>query len=173
MFSSVLSCFSLCPQESPEPGRSSIYRSLVVNTSKEMMCFSDFPMPAEFPNYMHNSQLLQYFRLYTEHFHLLRYIQFQVIAVLTYQQYLITHLYILSCEVENIKYYVSTCTFLIQTKVRSVTKRPDFSLSGQWDVVTINRDGGEERHIFDAVLVCSGHYTRPATPLSDFPGQWS
>ncbi|XP_039985728.1 flavin-containing monooxygenase 5-like isoform X2 [Xiphias gladius] len=118
---------------SPEPERSSIYRSLVVNTSKEMMCFSDFPMPADYPNYMHNSQLLQYFRLYAEHFHLLRYINFQ-------------------------------------TTVRSVTQRPDFSLSGQWDVVTINRDGAEERHVFDAVLVCSGHYTHPALPLSDFPG---
>ncbi|XP_018525670.1 flavin-containing monooxygenase 5 [Lates calcarifer] len=120
-------------KESPEPERSSIYRSLVVNTSKEMMCFSDFPMPADYPNYMHNSELLQYFRLYAEHFHLLRYINFQ-------------------------------------TTVRSVTQRPDFSLSGQWDVVTINRDGEEERHVFDAVLVCSGHYTQPALPLSDFPG---
>lgn len=72
-------CFPLCPQESPEPDRSSMYRSLVVNTSKEMMCFSDFPMAADYPNYMHNSQLLQYFRLYAEHFDLLKYIHFQVI----------------------------------------------------------------------------------------------
>ncbi|XP_042339514.1 dimethylaniline monooxygenase [N-oxide-forming] 2-like, partial [Plectropomus leopardus] len=56
------------------------------------------------------------------------------------------------------------------TKVRSVKQRPDFSLSGQWDVVTMNRDGEEERHIFDAVLVCTGHYTHPALPLSDFTG---
>ncbi|KAI3368948.1 hypothetical protein L3Q82_025921 [Scortum barcoo] len=123
-------------KESPEPERSSIYRSLVVNTSKEMMCFSDFPMPADYPNYMHNSQLLQYLRLYAEHFHLLRYIHFQ-------------------------------------TTVRSVTQRPDFSLYGQWDIVTINVDGQEERHVFDAVLVCSGHYTHPSLPLSAFPGHES
>ncbi|XP_074492059.1 dimethylaniline monooxygenase [N-oxide-forming] 2-like [Sebastes fasciatus] len=120
-------------KESPEPERSSIYRSLVVNTSKEMMCFSDFPMPADYPNYMHHSQLLQYFRLYADHFDLLRYINFQ-------------------------------------TTVRSVTQRPDFPLSGQWDIVTVNRDGDEERHVFDAVMVCSGHYTHPTIPLSDFPG---
>lgn len=65
-------------QESSEPGRASIYRSLVANTSKEMMCFSDFPMPADFPNYLHHSQLLQYLRLYAERFDLLRYIRFQV-----------------------------------------------------------------------------------------------
>ncbi|XP_035504528.2 flavin-containing monooxygenase 5 isoform X1 [Scophthalmus maximus] len=120
-------------KESPVPEQSSIYRSLVVNTSKEMMCFSDFPMPAEYPNYMHHSQLLKYFRLYAEHFQLLRYINFQ-------------------------------------TTVRSVTQRPDFSLSGQWDIVTINRDGEEERHVFDAVLVCKGPNTHPVLPLSDFPG---
>ncbi|XP_039896094.1 flavin-containing monooxygenase 5-like isoform X1 [Simochromis diagramma] len=120
-------------RETPEPDRTSIYRSLVVNTSKEMMCFSDFPMPSDYPNFMHNSQLLQYFRLYAEHFDLLRYINFQ-------------------------------------TTVRSVLQRPDFSLSGQWEVVTINKNGQEERHIFDAILVCSGHYTHPTLPLSDFQG---
>ncbi|XP_054458146.1 dimethylaniline monooxygenase [N-oxide-forming] 2-like [Anoplopoma fimbria] len=120
-------------KESPEPERSSIYRSLVVNTSKEMMCFSDFPMPADYPNYLQHSQLMQYFRLYADHFDLLRHICFQ-------------------------------------TTVRSVTQRPDFSVSGQWDVVTVNVAGEEESHVFDAVLVCSGHYTHPALPLSDFPG---
>ncbi|CAJ1060081.1 dimethylaniline monooxygenase 5-like isoform X2 [Labrus bergylta] [Xyrichtys novacula] len=120
-------------KETPEPERANIYRSLVVNTSKEMMCFSDYPMPPNYPNYMHNSQLLQYYRLYAEHFDLLRHIHFK-------------------------------------TTVRSVTQRADFSESGQWDVVTVNRDGEEERHVFDAVLVCSGHYTHPALPLTDFPG---
>lgn len=120
-------------KDSPEPERSNIYQSLVVNTSKEMMCFSDFPMPAEYPNYMLNSQLLQYFTLYAEHFDLLKYIHFQ-------------------------------------TTVRSVTQRPDFASSGQWEVVTISKDGGEERHVFDGILVCSGHYTHPALPLAHFQG---
>ncbi|XP_076009748.1 dimethylaniline monooxygenase [N-oxide-forming] 2-like [Genypterus blacodes] len=120
-------------KESPDPDRGSIYHSLVVNTSKEMMCYSDFPMPADYPNYMPHSQLLQYFKLYAEHFDLLRYIQFQ-------------------------------------TTVKSVRQRADFACSGQWDVVTINSDGEEERQIFDGVLVCSGLYTRPYLPLQDFPG---
>lgn len=37
--------------------------------------------------------------------------------------------------------------------------------------MTENRDGGEERHIFDAVICCSGHYTYPNLPLKDFPGK--
>ncbi|XP_030228453.1 dimethylaniline monooxygenase [N-oxide-forming] 5 isoform X8 [Gadus morhua] len=60
-----------------ESERTSIYRSLVTNTSKEMMCFSDFPMPADYPNYLHNAQLLQYYRLYADHFGLRRHIRFQ------------------------------------------------------------------------------------------------
>lgn len=120
-------------KESTEPDQASIYRSLVTNTSKEIMCFSDFPMPAEYPNYLHNSELLQYFRLYADHFHLHRHIRFQ-------------------------------------TRVKRVVQRPDFSASGQWDVVTMDKDGREERHVFDAVLVCSGQYVLPSLPLSDFPG---
>ncbi|XP_041646427.1 flavin-containing monooxygenase 5-like [Cheilinus undulatus] len=58
----------------------------------------------------------------------------------------------------------------VRTTVRSVTQRADFSESGRWDVVTVTRNGDEERHVFDTVLVCSGHYTHPALPLTDFPG---
>lgn len=65
-------------QETVEPDQGSIYRSLVTNTSKEIMSFSDFPVPADYPNYLHNTELLQYFRLYAKHFHLHRYIRFQV-----------------------------------------------------------------------------------------------
>ncbi|XP_056621331.1 si:dkey-239i20.4 isoform X2 [Triplophysa dalaica] len=118
-------------KETQEMERTSIYRSLIANTSKEMMCFSDFPMPDHFPNYMHNSLVVQYFRIYTDHFDLRRYIHFQ-------------------------------------TTVRSVRQRPDFSASGQWDVVTTGRDGREEKHVFDGVLVCTGQYTQPTTPA--FPG---
>ncbi|XP_067239559.1 flavin-containing monooxygenase 5-like [Chanodichthys erythropterus] len=63
--------------ENPDPDRASIYHSLIINTSKEMMCYSDFPIPAHFPNYMHNSLIMDYFRMYAEHFQLKRHIRFQ------------------------------------------------------------------------------------------------
>ncbi|KAJ3599791.1 hypothetical protein NHX12_033746 [Muraenolepis orangiensis] len=62
-------------KENPEPDRASIYHSVIINTSKEMMCFSDFPIPAEYPNYMHNSLIIQYFRMYAEHFQLTKHIR--------------------------------------------------------------------------------------------------
>lgn len=65
-------------QEVSEANRASIYRSLTINISKEMMCYSDFPIPADYPNYMHHSKILKYFRSYAEHFKLLEHIRFQV-----------------------------------------------------------------------------------------------
>lgn len=79
-------------QETPEAERSSMYRSLVVNTSKEMMCFSDFPMPAHYPNYMHHSMFLNYLRLYAEHFDLLKYIHFQVIVSYFFVSFYFLHI---------------------------------------------------------------------------------
>uniref|UniRef100_L7N1Q9 Flavin-containing monooxygenase 5 n=1 Tax=Myotis lucifugus TaxID=59463 RepID=L7N1Q9_MYOLU len=64
-------------QENPEEGRASIYKSVIINTSKEMMCFSDYPIPDHFPNFMHNSQVLEYFRMYAKEFDLLKYIRFK------------------------------------------------------------------------------------------------
>ncbi|NXG17209.1 FMO4 monooxygenase, partial [Grallaria varia] len=56
-----------------------------------------------------------------------------------------------------------------KTTVLSVRKHPDFATSGQWEVVT-EADGVRESHIFDAVMVCTGHYQEPYLPLDSFPG---
>ncbi|TKC47332.1 hypothetical protein EI555_006387, partial [Monodon monoceros] len=118
--------------ENTEDGLASIYQSVITNTSKEMSCFSDLPMPEDFPNFLHNSKLLEYFRIFVKKFDLLKYIQFQ-------------------------------------TTVLSVKKRPDFSTTGQWVVVT-ESNGKEQSAVFDAVMVCSGHHTLPHLPLESFPG---
>ncbi|XP_063282762.1 flavin-containing monooxygenase 5-like [Pelobates fuscus] len=119
-------------KENPEDGRASIYKSVIINTSKEMMCFSDYPIPDEFPNYMHNSKIMEYFRMYAKNFNLLKYIR-------------------------------------LKTSVCSVKRHPDFATTGQWDVVT-ECDGKKESHIFDGILICSGHHTFPHLPLHSFPG---
>lgn len=59
-----------------EQGRASVYKSCVINTSKEMMAYSDFPMPVEFPPFIPHHMLLKYLRMYVEHFKLLPYIRF-------------------------------------------------------------------------------------------------
>ncbi|NWT02401.1 FMO4 monooxygenase, partial [Mionectes macconnelli] len=118
--------------DSMDDTRISVYCSVITNTSKEMSCFSDFPFPEDFPNYLPHSLLLEYFRMYTRHFDLLRHIRFKTAAL-------------------------------------SVRKRPDFATSGQWEVVT-ETNGVRESHVFDAVMVCTGHYQEPYLPLDSFPG---
>ncbi|KAM4641184.1 flavin-containing monooxygenase 3-like [Discoglossus pictus] len=115
-----------------EDGRASIYRSVFTNACKEMMCYPDFPIPDEYPNFMHNTVFLEYLRLYAKGFDLMRHIKFQ-------------------------------------TAVVSVKKRPDFTTTGQWDVVT-EKDGKQKSAIYDAVLICTGHHVYPNLPLQSFPG---
>lgn len=47
-----------------EVGRGSVMRSTVINSSKEMTAFSDFPPAAHLPNYMHNTLLAGYIEQY-------------------------------------------------------------------------------------------------------------
>src|SRR6218665_398559 len=64
-------------QENPTDGRSTVMKSTIINTSKEMSFYSDFQVPAHYPNYMHNKQVISYFRLYADNFDLLKYIHFR------------------------------------------------------------------------------------------------
>lgn len=58
-------------------GSSSAYRSLHIDTSKHQLSFRDFPMPEEFPDFPHHSQIKQYLDDYAEAFDLLRLIEFE------------------------------------------------------------------------------------------------
>jgi dimethylaniline monooxygenase (N-oxide forming) len=49
-------------------GMSSSYRSLHINTSRERMEYSDFPMPKSYPDFPHHLQIAQYFDDYVDHF---------------------------------------------------------------------------------------------------------
>lgn len=62
--------------DTPVEGRSCVMRSTIFNSSKEMTCYSDFPMPEDFPNYCHHSKFLQYVKMYVERFDLRRHIRF-------------------------------------------------------------------------------------------------
>lgn len=57
-------------------GLSSAYRSLHINTSKRRMEFSDFPMPDDYPDFPHHSQVAAYFQAYADHFGLASHITF-------------------------------------------------------------------------------------------------
>ncbi|XP_052092344.1 flavin-containing monooxygenase 5-like [Mytilus californianus] len=58
-------------------GQACVMKSTIINTSKEMMCYSDFPIPAEYPIFMHNSYVQKYFNLYVDKFELRKHIHFR------------------------------------------------------------------------------------------------
>ena len=58
-------------------GMSSAYKSLHINTSRDRMAYSDFPMPAEYPDFPHHTQVAAYFDAYVDHFGLRERITFR------------------------------------------------------------------------------------------------
>lgn len=65
------------------PGRAGVYRTTVINSSKELLAYSTFPPPPEFPNFMHHTKLLEYMCLYADKYDLRQHVRFntEVITV--------------------------------------------------------------------------------------------
>ena len=57
-------------------GHSSAYRSLHIDTSKHQLSFRDFPIPDEFPDFPHHTQIKQYLDAYADAFGLREHIEF-------------------------------------------------------------------------------------------------
>jgi dimethylaniline monooxygenase (N-oxide forming) len=49
-------------------GMSSSYKTLHINTSRERMEYSDFPMPKSYPDFPHHTHIAEYFDAYVDHF---------------------------------------------------------------------------------------------------------
>src|SRR3954462_10306342 len=58
-------------------GMSAAYRSLHINTSRDRMEYADFPMPRDYPDFPHHSQIARYFDDYVDHFGLRENIEFE------------------------------------------------------------------------------------------------
>ncbi|KAJ3251734.1 hypothetical protein HK103_002079 [Boothiomyces macroporosus] len=75
-------CFEASPgigglwQSSTEDSNSSVYQSTVVNTSKQMMSYSDFPIPDDWPNFLPHTMVHDYLEMYAHNFKLGPYIKF-------------------------------------------------------------------------------------------------
>ena len=56
---------------------SSAYKTLHINTSRDLMAYSDYPMPREYPDFPSHSQILQYFEDYVDYFGIRKHISFK------------------------------------------------------------------------------------------------
>uniref|UniRef100_G3TT90 Flavin-containing monooxygenase n=1 Tax=Loxodonta africana TaxID=9785 RepID=G3TT90_LOXAF len=66
--------------DQPEEGRASIFQSVFTNSSKEMICFPDFPYSDDYPNYTHHSKIQEHIKAFAQKKNLLRYIQSETLV---------------------------------------------------------------------------------------------
>ncbi|MCC7505739.1 MAG: NAD(P)-binding domain-containing protein, partial [Saprospiraceae bacterium] len=66
---------------SPDESHSSVTETTHLISSKTMSQFSDFPMPADYPDYPSHRQVLAYFEAYARHFDLEKYIRYNTEVV--------------------------------------------------------------------------------------------
>ncbi len=64
-----------------DSGTSAAYKSLHINTSRDKMAFSDFPMPRDYPDFPHHSLIIRYFESYVDHFGFRSKITFQTSVI--------------------------------------------------------------------------------------------
>ena len=67
--------------DDPRQNLASVHKSTVTNTSKLITGFSDFPMPKEFPNYLPQRLVREYFEMYAKEFNLAKYVEFNTEVV--------------------------------------------------------------------------------------------
>src|SRR3954452_24278733 len=60
-----------------DSGLSSAYSTLYINTSRKVMEYRAYPMPKDYPDYPHHSQIADYFDDYVDHFALRDRIRFR------------------------------------------------------------------------------------------------
>lgn len=115
-------------------GQSAAYHSLHINSSKWNMQFSDFPMPEDFPDFGHHSDVLRYFERYAEHFGVTPHIIFRT-------------------EVTRVE----------PAPQGEPGGAPDGGAPA-WDVTVRGPDGREATRRYGAVVVCNGHHWDPRFP---------
>ncbi|CAG8544394.1 11638_t:CDS:2 [Dentiscutata heterogama] len=100
-------------EENNDP-HSSCYNSVVINTSKEIMSFSDFPISRDWPYYLHNKLVAKYFDMYAEKFQLIPHIKFSTtvlnLTILPDKRWNVRYITKGEEETEQVFDYVMVCT---------------------------------------------------------------
>lgn len=120
---------------------SACYRGLYINTSRTRMAYPEYPMPADYPDFPHHSQIAAYFDQYVDHFGFRDRIRFETRVTRVVRDprggFLLTH-------------------------------APAFAEDSSAERPTA--EGTEETVHYDAVAVASGHHWDPRYPDPPFPG---
>lgn len=167
-----------------DSGRSVAYASLTANTTRDRTAYRCLPMPREWPDYPHHSQLLEYFEAFTDRFGLRERIAFRTEVVRV-------------APVDRRGRGVDRRGRGADRRGRAAGPGPDAgsgvapvpasyavfdpaldaasdaaSDAGAYEVTVRHLETGEERTArYGAVLVASGHHWRPSCP--ELPGRFA
>jgi len=132
---------------------SSMYEGLRTNLPREVMGYSEFPFDTKFPGskdprrFCTHQEVLAYLTAFAEEYRLLQYIRF--------------------------KTHVSSVVPIKESNLQLVSQHEAKKGWARWRVCVCTKSkAGEQEEdslLFDAVMVCNGHYTEPRVPF--FPGQ--
>ena len=127
-------------------GVSASYRSLHINTSRERMEFSDYPMPKSYPDFPRHDHIAEYFEGYVDHFGFRDRIRFRT-------------------KVEHVGRRGPP-----EGKAgRSDPSGPPEGKAGRSGGFEVQTSDGATRR-YDAVVVANGHHWDPRWPEPPFPG---
>ena len=121
-------------------GMSSAYKSLHINTSRQLMEFKAYPMPEDLPDYPNHWQIAEYFDSYVDHFGFRDKIAFRT-------------------EVVKVEPVASTSTTTAGRYAVTLRSRNEHGESSEPEV----------RH-YEHVIVANGHHWDPRWPEPSFPG---
>jgi cation diffusion facilitator CzcD-associated flavoprotein CzcO len=121
-------------------GLSSAYRSLHINTSRQLMEYAAYPMPEDLPDYPSHWQIARYFDDFVDHFGLRDRIRFRTEVV----------------KVEPLSTGSGTGGGAYDVTVRARNEH------GEWSEPETNR--------YSHVVVANGHHWDPRWPEPSFPG---
>ncbi len=109
--------------------KSRAYPDVKTQNSRHTYCFTDYPMPEDYPEWPNDEQVRRYLQSYADNFGVSQRISFQ-------------------------------------TEVTDISRKT--GEEAVW-VVSVRKDGKQEKHEFDFVLVCNGLLHNPKIPT--FPGK--
>ena len=125
---------------------SSLYKDLMTNIPKNFMCFKDFKHDESTPHIMKAETYLKYLQDYSNHFQLTKLIEFNTV-------------------VENVRLVKN----LSNKELESHGLNPNAEKTFLITTFIGDKPSVKQHRLFDFVLVCTGHYSKPYIP--EFPGQ--
>lgn len=147
----------------------SVMRTTILNTSKELSAFSDFPPNPKLPNFMKHTLYMDYISSYAKQFNVLSNLKLSH-EVLKCKPVVIDKNDINSCCSSNNQNENVACTDTLDDAKDRLAKDEDDTVLVRWELDILNKKTGEiSKESFDRLIVATGHHNTPF--VGHFPGQ--